>query len=71
MAQKEGFVSPRSTLVGQPGSEAPPGPHSLPGQFKSLFDENYMQNKRDSDFSKSLSWRRRRDLKFSPVVNTG
>ena len=33
MAQKEGFVSPRSTLVGQPGSETPPGFHSLPGQF--------------------------------------
>ncbi|MBR4040293.1 MAG: hypothetical protein IKJ11_09385, partial [Clostridia bacterium] len=45
MAQKEGFVSPRSTLVGQPGSEAPPGPHSLPGQFKSLFDTKNLKRK--------------------------
>ena len=29
----EGFLSPRSTLVGQPGSETPLGSHSLPGQF--------------------------------------
>ncbi|MBR5286990.1 MAG: hypothetical protein IKU34_00165, partial [Clostridia bacterium] len=29
----EGFLSPRSTLVGQPGSKAPPGLYSLPGQF--------------------------------------
>ena len=29
----EGLLSPRSTLVGQPGSEAPLGLHSLPGQF--------------------------------------
>ena len=35
------------------------------------FDQILKNNKRGSDFSKSLSWRRRRDLKFCPHVNRG
>ena len=43
-------------------ASSPTGRTRLQSQFKSLFEESMIQNKRDSDFSKSLSWRRRRDL---------
>ena len=63
MAQKEGFVSPLSTLVGPLGSKAALRPYSPPRGSNSSAPPNFLcKNKKDSDFSKSLSWRRRRDL---------
>ena len=63
MAQKERFVSPHSTLVGPLGSNAALRPYSPPRGSNPSAPPNFLcKNKRDSDFSKSLSWRRRRDL---------
>ena len=63
MAQKEGFISPHSTLVGPLGSKAALRPYSPPRGSNPSAPPNFLcKNKRDSDFSKSLSWRRRRDL---------
>ena len=57
MAQKEGFVSPHSTLVGPLGSKAALRPYSPPrGSNPSAPPNSLCKNKRDSDFSKSLSW---------------
>ena len=57
MAQKEGFVSPHSTLVGPLGSKAAPRPYSPPRGSNPSAPPNFLcKNKRDSDFSKSLSW---------------
>ena len=57
MAQKEGFVSPHSTLVGPLGSKAALRPYSPPRGSNPSAPPNFLyKNKRDSDFSKSLSW---------------
>ena len=70
MAQKEGFVSPHSTLVGPLGSKAALRPHSPPRGSNPSAPPNFLcKNKRDSDFSKSLSWRRRRDLNPRAATN--
>lgn len=56
MAQKEGFVSPHSTLVGPLGSKAALRPYSPPRDSNSSAPPSFLcKNKRDSDFSKSLS----------------
>ena len=52
-----------SSLVGPLGSKAALRPYSPPrGSNSSALPSFLCKNKRDSDFSKSLSWRRRRDL---------
>ena len=56
LAQKEGFVSPHSTLVGPLGSKAALRPYSPPRGSNPSAPPNFLcKNKRDSDSSKSLS----------------